>query len=171
MDGGEDEDDEDEEEHLALADSAVVVPTVELVSPPEGIEPIIPPPSTGITTTRARINVRIQASISLLQEAEVKRLLAMPTTTTTISIHTTTCWPYEVDKSSTARPIGGLGVDYGFVSTIDAKERRRGIREVGYGIGDTWVDSAKVVPEIAPMTVGEVNTRVIELAELPEHDA
>ncbi|GJW94153.1 retrovirus-related pol polyprotein from transposon TNT 1-94 [Tanacetum coccineum] len=43
-----DEDDEDEEEeeeeHLAPADSAVVVPTVELVSPPEGIEPVIPPP-------------------------------------------------------------------------------------------------------------------------------
>ncbi|GKG48880.1 hypothetical protein Tco_0513027, partial [Tanacetum coccineum] len=29
-----DEDEEEEEEHLALADSAVVVPTVELVSPP-----------------------------------------------------------------------------------------------------------------------------------------
>ncbi|GJT73929.1 hypothetical protein Tco_1033215 [Tanacetum coccineum] len=118
--------------------------------------------------TRARINVRLQASISLLQEAEVKRLLAMPTTTTTSLIPNHHL--YEVDKSSTARPIGGLGVDYGFVSTIDAKERRRGIREVGYGIGDTWVDSAKVVPEIAPMTVGEVNTRVIELAELHEHD-
>ncbi|GJU10754.1 putative reverse transcriptase domain-containing protein [Tanacetum coccineum] len=29
---------------------------------------------------------------------------------------------------------------------------------------------AEAVPEIAPMTVGEVNTRVIELAELHEHD-
>ncbi|GKB25766.1 hypothetical protein Tco_0865167 [Tanacetum coccineum] len=94
MDGGEDgeddmdedegdEDDEDEEEeeeeHLALADSAVVVPTVELVSPPEGTEPVIPPPSTDITTTGARITVRLQASISLPPEAEVERLLAMPT--------------------------------------------------------------------------------------------
>ncbi|GKD49065.1 hypothetical protein Tco_1278041, partial [Tanacetum coccineum] len=51
-----------------------------------------------------------------------------------------------------------------------AKERRRGIREVGYGIRDTWVDPAEAVPEIAPMTVGEVNTRVTELAELHEHD-
>ncbi|GKF26758.1 hypothetical protein Tco_0082652, partial [Tanacetum coccineum] len=33
---GDDADDEEEEEHLAPADSAVVVPTVELVSPPEG---------------------------------------------------------------------------------------------------------------------------------------
>ncbi|GKD95533.1 hypothetical protein Tco_1379430 [Tanacetum coccineum] len=42
--------------------------------------------------------------------------------------------------------------------------------KVGYGIRDTWVDPAKAVPEIAPMTVGEVNTRVTELAELHEHD-
>ncbi|GJR23181.1 hypothetical protein Tco_0971708 [Tanacetum coccineum] len=77
---------------------------------------------------------------------------------------------YEVGESSTARPTGGRRVDYGFVSTLDAEERRRGIREVGYGIRDTWVDSAEAVPEIAPMTVGEVNTRVTELAELHEHD-
>ncbi|GJZ03552.1 hypothetical protein Tco_0536827 [Tanacetum coccineum] len=53
------EDEEEEEEHLALADSAVVVPTVELVSPPEGTEPVTPPPSTDITTTGARITVRL----------------------------------------------------------------------------------------------------------------
>ncbi|GJS78499.1 hypothetical protein Tco_0728380 [Tanacetum coccineum] len=54
-----DDEDEDKEEHLAPADSAVVVPTVELVSPPEGTEPVIPPPSTDISTTRARITVRL----------------------------------------------------------------------------------------------------------------
>ncbi|GKB87683.1 hypothetical protein Tco_0959955 [Tanacetum coccineum] len=77
---------------------------------------------------------------------------------------------YEVGESSTARPTEGRGVDYGFVSTLDAEERRRGIREVGYGIRDTWVDPVEVVPEIAPMTVREVNTRVTKLAELHEHD-
>ncbi|GKG59732.1 hypothetical protein Tco_0607360, partial [Tanacetum coccineum] len=41
-----DEDEEEEEEHLASADSAVVVPTVKLVSLPEGPAPVIPPPST-----------------------------------------------------------------------------------------------------------------------------
>ncbi|GJU34562.1 hypothetical protein Tco_1182916 [Tanacetum coccineum] len=51
-----DEDDEEEEKHLASADSAVVVPTVELVSPPEGTEPV-PLPFTEITTTEARITV------------------------------------------------------------------------------------------------------------------
>ncbi|GJS64903.1 hypothetical protein Tco_0679467 [Tanacetum coccineum] len=44
---------------------------------------------------------------------------------------------YEVGESSTARPIGGRGIDYGFVSTVDAEARRRGIREVGYGIRDS----------------------------------
>ncbi|GKF42212.1 hypothetical protein Tco_0125554, partial [Tanacetum coccineum] len=77
---------------------------------------------------------------------------------------------YEVEESSAARPTRGQGIDYGFVSTVDAKERRQGIRDVGYGIRDTWVDPAKAVPEIAPMTVGEVNTRVTKLVELHEHD-
>ncbi|GKB36800.1 hypothetical protein Tco_0881742 [Tanacetum coccineum] len=94
MDGGKDGDDDDgdlhgddadeegeeeEEEHLAPADFTIIVPTVEFVSPPEGTNPVTPPPFTDITTTGARITVRLQASISLLPEAEVKRLLAMPT--------------------------------------------------------------------------------------------
>ncbi|GKE93325.1 hypothetical protein Tco_1574420, partial [Tanacetum coccineum] len=53
---------------------------------------------------------------------------------------------------------------------IHAEERRQEIRDVGYGIRDTWVDPAESVPEIAPVTLGEVNTRVTELAELHEHD-
>ncbi|GJX12965.1 hypothetical protein Tco_0204723 [Tanacetum coccineum] len=261
----EDEDDEEEEEHLAPADSAIVVPTDEPVSPPEGTEPVIPPPSTDITTTGARITVRPQAPISLPPEAEVERLLAMPTpspsppislsppsagerlarctappalsspppvpspllpssgcptriqtlriaSTQALIDAVTAALPspplpplppslyipppvdrrddipeseqpprkrlclstlgsrYEVGESSTARPVGGRGTDYGFVSTVDAEARRQGISEVGYGIRDTWVDPAEAVPEIAPMTVGEVNTRVTELAELHEHD-
>ncbi|GKA84428.1 hypothetical protein Tco_0806023 [Tanacetum coccineum] len=260
-DEDEEDEDEEEEEHLAPADSAVVVPTVELVSPPKGTEPVIPPPSTDITTTGARITVRLQASISLPPEAEVERLLAMPTPPpsppislsppsagerlarcTAPSAHSspppvpspllpslpvvhtksrhsgclqlgpyvmrvTTALPspplpplppslyipppvdrrddipeserpprkrsclfalgsrYEVGESSTARPTRGRGVDYGFVSTLDAEERRRGIREVGYGIKDTWVDPVEAVLEIAPMTVGEVNTSGTEIAE------
>ncbi|GJX42641.1 putative reverse transcriptase domain-containing protein [Tanacetum coccineum] len=42
--GDEDNEDDEEEEHLAPTDSAVVVPTVELVSSPEGTKPVIPPP-------------------------------------------------------------------------------------------------------------------------------
>ncbi|GKD18374.1 hypothetical protein Tco_1207532 [Tanacetum coccineum] len=247
---GEDEDDKDEEEeeeeHLALADSTIVVPVDEPVFPPEGTEPIIPPPFIDITIG-ARITVRPQTSISLPPEAEVERLLAMttPSPSPPISLsppsarerlirsmappaesspppaHSspllpssgfTTALPspplpplppslyipppvdcrddipeseqpprkrlylstlgsrYEVGESSTARPTRCRGIDNRFVSTVDAEERRQGIRDVGYGIRDTWVDPAEAVPEIAPMTVGEVNTRVTELAELHEHD-
>ncbi|GKG17341.1 hypothetical protein Tco_0362298, partial [Tanacetum coccineum] len=55
-------------------------------------------------------------------------------------------------------------------STVDAEARRHGISEVGYGIRDTWEDPAEAVPEVEPMTMGEVNTRVTKLAELHEHD-
>ncbi|GKC36831.1 hypothetical protein Tco_1049215, partial [Tanacetum coccineum] len=207
----EDEDEEEEEEHLATADSPIVVPT---------IEPVIPPSSTDITTTGARITVRLQAFISLPPEAEVERLLAMPTPPpspltslsppstrehlarcTTPSAHSSpppvplpllpssgddvpeseqpprkrSCLfalgsRYEVEESSAARPIGGRGVDYRFVSTLDAEERQRGSREVGYGIRDTWVDPEDAFPEVAPTTLDEVNTRVVELAELHKHD-
>nr|GEX66935.1 hypothetical protein [Tanacetum cinerariifolium] len=222
-DEDDDEKDKEEEEHLAPADSVVVIPSVELVSLPEGTEP---------------------ASIPLPPEAEVKRLLAMPTpppspltslspptagermamctapsahlspspvpspllpssgyptkiqtlkiasTQALIDAVTATlpspplpplpppvyipppvgCLRYEVGKSSTARPTEGRWIEYGFVSTLDAETRRRGIGEVGYGIRDTWVDPSELVPEIALMTLGEVNTRVTELAKLHEHD-
>ncbi|GKG12167.1 hypothetical protein Tco_0346404, partial [Tanacetum coccineum] len=73
----EDEEDKEEEEHLAPADSTAI-PADEPVFPPEGIEPIILPPSTNITIG-VRITVRPQISISLPPEAEVERLLAMTT--------------------------------------------------------------------------------------------
>ncbi|GKF12818.1 hypothetical protein Tco_0050744 [Tanacetum coccineum] len=56
---------------------------------------------------------------------------------------------YEIRESFTARPTRGRGIDYGFVSTVDP---------------------AEAVPEIAPVTLGEVNTRITELAELHEYD-
>nr|GEY84170.1 hypothetical protein [Tanacetum cinerariifolium] len=77
---------------------------------------------------------------------------------------------YEAGESSTTRPTEGQGTDYGFVGTVDVEARRQGIRDVGYGIRDTWIDPAEAVPAIAPTTVEEVNTKVVELAELHEHD-
>ncbi|GKF32284.1 hypothetical protein Tco_0102082, partial [Tanacetum coccineum] len=76
-DEDEDGEDEEEEEHLAAADSTVI-PADEPAFPPEGTEPVIPPPSTDITIG-ARITIRPQTSISLPPEAEVERLLAMTT--------------------------------------------------------------------------------------------
>ncbi|GJU02216.1 putative reverse transcriptase domain-containing protein, partial [Tanacetum coccineum] len=185
----EDEEDEEEEEHLAPADSATIIPADEPVFPPEGTEPIIPPPSTDMTIG-ARITIRPQTSISLPSEAEAPPASFTPlppslgvntksstqdflaSTRLSDALHLSHYWlSYEIARrSSTARPVRGQRIDYGFVSTVDAEERRQGIRDVGYRIRDTWIDPTEVVPEIAPMTVGEVNTRVVELAELHERD-
>nr|GEU60548.1 hypothetical protein [Tanacetum cinerariifolium] len=62
---------------------------------------------------------------------------------------------YDIGDSSTTRLIGGQGIDYGVVSTLDAETRRRGIGKVTYGIRNTWVDPTEAVPEIAHMTLGE----------------
>ncbi|GJS09810.1 putative reverse transcriptase domain-containing protein [Tanacetum coccineum] len=195
-----DEDDEDEEEeHIALADSTIAAPVDEPVFPPEGTEPVIPPPSTDITIG-ARITVRHQTSISLPSEAEVERLLTMTTPSpsppislpppsagerlarcTTPPTHLSPLLPSSgcptqiqtlriastqalIDAVTVALPSPPLPL------MVDAEERRQGIRDVGYGIRDTWVDPAEAVPEMAPMTVGEVNTRVTELAEHHERD-
>nr|GEW02707.1 hypothetical protein [Tanacetum cinerariifolium] len=60
-DENKEDEEEEEEEQLALADSTIVIPTVELVTPPEGTEPVIPPPSTDIATIGARITALIDA--------------------------------------------------------------------------------------------------------------
>ncbi|GJU29713.1 hypothetical protein Tco_1173302 [Tanacetum coccineum] len=234
------EDEEDEEEHIAPADSTIVVPTVELVSLPEGTEPVIPPPPPliflplelgslsgfrfHIPSTRgerldrcmappahssqplvpspllpsSRCSTQIQtlriASTQALIGAVTAALPSPPLPPLPPSLYIPPpvdrrddilefeqpprkrlCLPtlgskYEIGENSTARPTRDRGVDYGFVSTVDAKARRQGISEVGYGIRDTWVNPTEVVLEIAPMTVGEVNTRVTELVELHEHD-
>ncbi|GJZ77934.1 hypothetical protein Tco_0642606 [Tanacetum coccineum] len=139
---------EDDETEDGLADLTTVIPVDELYFPPEGTEPVIPPPSTDITIG-ARITVRPQTSISLPPEAEVERLLTMttPSPSPPISLSPPSVGErlarYEIGESSTARPTRGRGIDYGFVSTVDAEERRQGIRDVGYGIRDTWVDPAE----------------------------
>ncbi|GJX79290.1 retrovirus-related pol polyprotein from transposon TNT 1-94 [Tanacetum coccineum] len=169
-DNKEDEDDEDEEEeeHLAPVDSAIIVPTVELDSislPPEAeVERLLamptPPPSPPISLSPPSARERLaRDDIPEFEQPPRKRLCL-----STLSSR------YEIEESSTARPTGGRGVDYGFVSIVDAKSRWQGISEVGYRIRDTWVDLAEAVPKIAPMIVEEVNTRVTDLDELHERD-
>ncbi|GKA07985.1 hypothetical protein Tco_0687316 [Tanacetum coccineum] len=243
----EDEDEEEEEEHPAPADSAVVIPTVEPDSPPEGTKPVIPPPSTDISTLELGSLFGFRLSYPFHQRQRL-RLLAMPTlslsppislsppsageriarcttppalsspppvpsplipssrcptqiqtlkmtSTQALVDAVTAALPspplpplppslyipppvdrrddipeseqpprkrlclstlgsrYEIRESSTARPTKGRGINYGFVSIIDAEERRQGIRDVGYSIRDTWVDLAEAVPKIEPMTM------------------
>ncbi|GJV72300.1 hypothetical protein Tco_1492295 [Tanacetum coccineum] len=78
---------EEEEEHLAPADS-VIAPTVDLVPSSEETEPFEtdesaatppPPPADHTTPLGARISIRPQEPIPFPSEAEVERLLALPT--------------------------------------------------------------------------------------------
>ncbi|GKA82163.1 hypothetical protein Tco_0788911, partial [Tanacetum coccineum] len=227
---------EEEEEHLAPANSAIVVPTVELVFPPERTEPVIPPPSTNITTTGARITVRLQASISLPLKVEVERLLAMPTPPPsppislsplyvgehlvrctapsehsspppvpspllpssgcptqiqTFRIASTQALVDAVTATLPSPPLLPLPLSLYIPPPIDRRddipESERSPRKTSclfalgsrYEVGESFTarptggrreDPAEAVPEIAPMTVGEVNIRVTELAELHKHD-
>ncbi|GKE61383.1 hypothetical protein Tco_1511750, partial [Tanacetum coccineum] len=205
VDDADDEDeDEEEEEHLALVDSAVIVPTVEPASislPPEAeverllaIPTPLPSPPISLSPSSTRESLARIASTQALIDAVTAALPSPPLPPLLPSLyipppidcrddhleselppckrlHLSTLGPkYEIGESSTARSIRGRGIDYRFVSTVDAEARRQGISEVRYGIRDIWVDSAEAVPEIAPMTLREVNTRVTKLAELHEHD-
>ncbi|GJT06944.1 hypothetical protein Tco_0841406 [Tanacetum coccineum] len=163
-----DEDDEDEEEeeeqHLAPADSAIVVPVDALVFPPEVTGPVIPPPSIDITIG-ARITVRPEASISLLPEAE------------TLMIASTQALIDAVTAALPSPPLLPLPPSLHIPPPVDRRDdiskswsSHPAKSEVGYGIKDTWVDLAEAIPKVAPMTMGEVNTRVTELAELHERD-
>nr|GEY35071.1 putative reverse transcriptase domain-containing protein [Tanacetum cinerariifolium] len=165
-DEDEDEDEEEEEEHLALADSAVVIPTDELVSPHEETKPVIPPPSTDTATTGARTTIRLQAAISFPPEAEIERLLAMPTPSPSQLASLSPPFLGERLARCTAPaalpspPLPHLYTCHhllivGMMSPRLRCHVARGIGEVGYGIRDTWVYPTKTVPEIAPMTVGE----------------
>nr|GEW64139.1 putative reverse transcriptase domain-containing protein [Tanacetum cinerariifolium] len=160
----EDEDEEEEEEHLAPADFVVVIPNDELVSPPEGTEPAV---------------------MSFPPEAEIERLLAMPTPSPSPLASLSPLSTRERLARCTAPDASLLPPPLHIPPPVDRSDdipetkmppykrlclSTLGSRhEVGYGIRDTWVDPTETVLEIAPMTVGEVNTRVTELAELHEH--
>nr|GFC13636.1 hypothetical protein [Tanacetum cinerariifolium] len=74
---------------------------------------------------------------------------------------------YEAGESSaaaTARPIEGRRADYRFVSSVEVEIRRRIAEDIGYVIGDAWIDPRDVAEEEALTTLEGVNTRVTELA-------
>nr|GEW05055.1 putative reverse transcriptase domain-containing protein [Tanacetum cinerariifolium] len=144
-----DEDEEEEDEHLAPTDSAIVIPIDELVTPPEGTEP---------------------AAMSFPPEAEVERLLAMPTPSP--SPLTSLSPPSAGERRArcttpAALPSPPLLPPLHMPLLVDRRDdihetempprRRLCLSTLGfrYGIRDTWIDPAETVPEIAPMTVRE----------------
>ncbi|GJW81607.1 hypothetical protein Tco_0145582 [Tanacetum coccineum] len=178
----EDEEDEEEEEHLAPADSTTVIPADEPAEVERLMTMTTPSPSPPISLSLPSAGERLARctappahSPPLPPSYGFTAALPpppLPPLPPSLSI------PSPVDRrddipESEQPPRKRL-----HLSTIysryeigeNAEERRQGIRDVGYGIRDTWVDPAEAVPEIAPMTVGEVNTRVTELAELHERD-
>nr|GEV77724.1 hypothetical protein [Tanacetum cinerariifolium] len=188
MDGGDDGDDDGEssgdDAAISLPPEAEVERLLAMPTPPPSLLTSLSPPSAGERLARmASTQALIDAVTTALPSPPPPLPLYIPPPVDRRDDILETETPhrkrlclstigsrYEIGESSTARLTEGRGIDYGFVSTLDAEARRRGIGEVGYGIRDTWVDPAETVPEIAHMTVGEVNTRVTELAELYEHD-
>ncbi|GJV10954.1 hypothetical protein Tco_1352495 [Tanacetum coccineum] len=125
----------------------------------------------------SRITVRLQASISLPPEVEVERLLAMPTPPTSPPISHHHPRKALVDAVTAALPSPTLPPSLYMLPHVDRRddipefERPPRKRSCLFALGSRYeVDLAEAVPEIAPMNVGEVNTRVTELAELHEHD-
>ncbi|GJV42383.1 hypothetical protein Tco_1420823 [Tanacetum coccineum] len=156
-----DDDDEEEEEegrekHISSSDSPpAVIPIVEL------------------------------ASVSLPSTADVERLLALPTPP--LSPLTSLSPPSAGERlarltdplvhPSPSLPQSSLNRRDKIPESMRCRPRARGpadcygdLRDVGYGIRDTWIDPAEAVPAVVPTTCEEVNTRVVELAELHEHD-
>nr|GEV45177.1 putative reverse transcriptase domain-containing protein [Tanacetum cinerariifolium] len=158
-----DEEEDEEEEHLALAESHQAEVERLLAMPTSSPSPLI---SLSPPSVRERL-ARCTAPAALPSPPLPPPLHMSPPIDRRDDIPETEMPPrkrlclstlgsrYEVGGSSTVRPTGGRGIDYGFVSTLDAEVRRRRIGEVGYGIRDTWVDPIETVLEIAPMTVGE----------------
>nr|GEU93909.1 hypothetical protein [Tanacetum cinerariifolium] len=168
-----DNEDEEEEEYLALADSATVIPIDELASPPEGTKSIIPPPPLTPLPLELGLLSDHRLPYPFHQRQKCMAPAALPSPPLPPSSYppppvdrrdgipeseqpprkrlclATLGSRYEVGESSTR----GRGVDYGFANTVEAEMRHRGIREVGYGIRDTWIDPTEEVPEIASTTL------------------
>ncbi|GJZ91961.1 hypothetical protein Tco_0664026 [Tanacetum coccineum] len=155
----EDEEDEEEEEHLAShlapADSTNVYLLIEPVFP--HLLQSLPPKArrlrdpSGMTTVAITSPPYLTITTPTTGERLIIAALPLPPLLPSLYI------PPPADHR-------------GKIPKSEQPPSQEGIRDVGYDIRDTWVDPEKAVPEIAPMTVGEVNTRVTELAELYEHD-
>ncbi|GKE25479.1 hypothetical protein Tco_1440863, partial [Tanacetum coccineum] len=156
------EDKEEEDEHLASADSAVVVPVDEPVFislPPKAeVERILamttPSPSPPISLSPPSVGERLARCTALPAHSSPLPVpspllppFGCPTQIRTLRIASTQAL---IDEVNVALPSTPLPPSLYIPPPVDYP--------------------AEAVPEIAPMTMGEVNTRVTELAELHEHD-
>ncbi|GJZ56971.1 hypothetical protein Tco_0612465 [Tanacetum coccineum] len=191
-DAEEDEDDEDEDkedeegeekEHLAPADYAIVVPVDEPIFPSEGTEPVIPPPHTdnyywglGLQSDLRLFLIPLHSGgRCMAPSAHSSPLLpssGCPTQIQILRIASTQALIDAVTAALPSHPLPSLPPSIYIPPPVDHRDE---IPESEHlppeGLWGLLGRSAiEAVPEIASMTLGEVNTRVIELAELHEHD-
>nr|GEV50482.1 hypothetical protein [Tanacetum cinerariifolium] len=194
-DDADDEDDKDEEEeekeHLALTDSAVVA-SISLPSKAE-VEKLLamptPPPSplTSLSPPSVReCLVRCMAPFAHSSPPPVPSpllpLSRCPTQIQTLRMASTNAL---IDAITTALPSPPLPPPLCIPPLVNRRgdtletemppHKRSCLFALGfwYEIGESYTarPTKEAVLEIAPMTLGEVITRVTELAELHEHDA
>ncbi|GJZ26179.1 hypothetical protein Tco_0570432 [Tanacetum coccineum] len=139
-DEDEDDDEEEEEEHLAPADSTIVIPVDEPVFPPEGTEPVIPPPTLTYYWGYGSLLLSFSAAVSITSTTPL----------TPISIYMTTPVDRRIDsipsREQPPRHDGSVCNRYRLQILMSGES--------------STARSAERVPEIEPMTVGEFNTRV-----------
>ncbi|GJZ93367.1 hypothetical protein Tco_0665432 [Tanacetum coccineum] len=200
-DEDEDEDDEEEEEeedHLALADSAVVVPTVEPASislPPEAeVERLLamttPSPSPPISLSPPFVGERLSrctAPPAHSSPPPVPSPLPLsygcPTQIQTLRIASTLALIDAVTAALPSPPLLPLPPSLYIPPPVDCRDdvpeselpprKRLCLSTLGSRFEIRESSTARPTrdpAEAVPMTVEEVNTRVIELAELHERD-
>ncbi|GJV72046.1 hypothetical protein Tco_1492041 [Tanacetum coccineum] len=192
------DDDEEKEEHPALADStAVALPAADQALSAEETEPFetdesaaTPPPHPAYRIT-ARISIPAPVPTPVWSDAEVARLLAMPTppssplspwSSTLPQIPSPPLPPilsplpkrlgialgprYKVRESlsaAAARPDRGLRADYSFVATMDREIRHDLERDVGYWITDSWDEIVEAMQGTPVVTeMAELSQRMTE---------
>ncbi|GJW15929.1 hypothetical protein Tco_0020062 [Tanacetum coccineum] len=168
----EDEDEEEEEEeHLALADSAIVIPIDELVFPSEEQKRL------ALLGAQPYLHIqRHHLPLPLLPSS------GCPTQIQTLRISSTQALIDAVTAILPSPPLPPLPPSLYIPPLVDCRDdipefeqpprKRLCLSTLGSMLDLPEVGGyiIEAVPEIAPMTVGEVNTRVTELAELHEHD-
>nr|GFA72133.1 hypothetical protein [Tanacetum cinerariifolium] len=158
------------------------VPSTKETKPFETDESIATLPPAYRTTVR--MSIQAQTAIPFPSEAEVDRLLAIPTPPPSplTPLSSPLPWipspPFPVPSlpttslTYTKAPLGyravgiwstgGFRADYDFVGTIDANIRRDPNREIGYRIIDVWEDPYEIAEEIPATDVAELGKRMID---------
>nr|GEU95524.1 reverse transcriptase domain-containing protein [Tanacetum cinerariifolium] len=195
-DADDDDEEEEEEEHLASADSAVVVPTASISLPPEAkfkrlLAMPTPPPSPLTSLSPPSIGEHLARCTapyahSSLQPVPSSLLPSSvcPTQIQTLRIASTRALINAITVALPSPPLPPLPQTLYIPPHVDRRDdiletelpphKKLCLFTLGprYEVGEssTARPTEEAVPEIAPMTLGDVNTRVIELAKLHEHD-